>query len=68
MIGKDSLTHHKCSSVNYGIASFEVLYEGQVDYLFTCHHNFMDLKYWLYFKVKYMLNLVMICYFICLGW
>ena len=60
MMGKDSLTRQKCCAINYGIISLEVLYKRHVDYCLYCHHYFMDLKSWQYFKVEYMTNQIMI--------
>ena len=61
MIEKDSVTKcHKCSSVNYKIITFKVLPQGKLIIFCTGHLYFMDLKSWTYFKVKYMLNQMMI--------
>ena len=63
MIEKVSMTCHKCSFVNYGIVSFKYFMKIKLIMCCTCHHNFMDLKYWPYFKVKYKLDLMMIFIF-----
>ena len=61
MIGKDILTRHKCSSVNYR-TFFHLKYfmKGKSIICCTCHTYSMDLKYWTDFKVEYMLNQMMI--------
>ena len=51
MIGKDSLTRQKCSSVNF--FHWKYFMKGKSIIFCSCHHYFMDLKSWPYFKVEY---------------